>query len=283
MKGTVYLVGAGPGDPELLTVKALRLLRVADVVLHDDLVTPEILRLIPLTAQVLNVGKRCGRKQIRQHEINLMMITLAHAGLHVLRLKGGDPLIFGRAGEEMDALRRANVSYEIVPGITAALGAAAAAQISLTHRGLSSAVIFLTAQHASGHEGSDWSRLSTDGVTLVIYMLGNHYGEIAQRLATAGIAPATACIIVSRAASPHQQSYRTVLRDLHTVKPLPAPSLIIVGEVARLSQSLGSWSGTSIAPPLPVSPATSGHPAVFLEEHLPSQSVPVQENQERIA
>ena len=133
MKGKVYLVGAGPGDPELLTVKALRLLRTAQAVLHDDLVAPEILRVIPSTAQVHNVGKRCGKKRILQEEINFLMIALADSGLKVVRLKTGDPLIFGRAGEEIEALRRAGIAYEIVPGVTSALGAAAATQIPLTH------------------------------------------------------------------------------------------------------------------------------------------------------
>lgn len=117
MKGKVYLVGAGPGDPELLTVKALRLLKSANVVLHDDLVAPEILRLIPSSAQVENVGKRCGTKTMRQEEINFLLVTLAASGLQVVRLKSGDPLIFGRAGEEIEALRRSNVAYEIVPAL----------------------------------------------------------------------------------------------------------------------------------------------------------------------
>ncbi len=141
MKGKVYLVGAGPGDPELLTVKALRLLQTADAVLHDDLVSPEILQLIPATAQVHNVGKRCGKKKISQEEINFLMVALADSGLRVVRLKSGDPLIFGRAGEEIEALRKAGIPYEIVPGVTSALGAAAAAQIPLTHRRASSALV----------------------------------------------------------------------------------------------------------------------------------------------
>ena len=131
MNGKVYLVGAGPGDPELLTVKALRLLRTADVVLHDDLVTPEILQLISPNAEVQNVGKRCGVKTIRQEEINFLMVARAASGLEVVRLKSGDPLIFGRAGEEIEALRHSDVEYEIVPGVTSALGAAAAAGIPL--------------------------------------------------------------------------------------------------------------------------------------------------------
>src|SRR5271166_997515 len=134
MKGRVYLVGAGPGDPELLTVRALRLLKTADAVLHDDLVSAEILALASPLAQLHNVGKRCGAKKISQEEINFLMVAFASAGASVVRLKSGDPLIFGRAGEEVEALRHAGIDYEIVPGITAAFGAAAAAKIPLTHR-----------------------------------------------------------------------------------------------------------------------------------------------------
>ncbi|MGC2553221.1 MAG: SAM-dependent methyltransferase, partial [Candidatus Sulfotelmatobacter sp.] len=120
MNGKVYLVGAGPGDPELLTMKALRLLRTSDVVFHDDLVSPEILKLISPSAEVQNVGKRCGSKTIRQEEINLLLVSRAASGLQVVRLKSGDPLIFGRAGEEIEALHRSNIEYEIVPGVTSA-------------------------------------------------------------------------------------------------------------------------------------------------------------------
>src|SRR5450631_3137591 len=148
MRGKVYLVGAGPGDPELLTVKALRLLRTAEAVLHDDLVAPEILKLIPSSAQIYNVGKRCGKKKILQGEINCLMVALAASGLRVVRLKGGDPLIFGRAGEEIEALRANKIPFEIVPGVTSAMGAAAAAQIPMTHRRSSSAVVFITAHQA---------------------------------------------------------------------------------------------------------------------------------------
>src|SRR5713101_1621056 len=180
MKGKVYLIGAGPGDPELLTLKALRLLRSAEAVLHDDLVGPEILHLIPSTAQIHNVGKRCGKKKILQGEINFLMVALAASGLRVVRLKGGDPLIFGRAGEEIESLRRANIPYEIVPGVTSAMGAAATAQIPLTHRRASSALVLITAHRASEHQASEkdvaekdaWSKFVASGATLVIYMPG---------------------------------------------------------------------------------------------------------------
>src|SRR5580658_4498161 len=196
MTGKVYLVGAGPGDPELLTLKALRVLRTADAVLHDDLVAPEILKLIPVKAQVHNVGKRCGKKKIVQEEINFLMIALADSGLRVVRLKSGDPLIFGRGGEEIEALRRANVAFEIVPGVTSSLGAAAAAQIPLTHRRASSALVLITAHQASESEAANWGKLAASGATLAIYMPGRNYSEIAAKLKAAGVDGETPSVIV---------------------------------------------------------------------------------------
>src|ERR1700722_18246474 len=154
MTGKVYLVGAGPGDPELLTLKALRLLKTAQAVLHDDLVAPEILQLIPSTAQIHNVGKRCGKKKILQGEINCLMVALAASGLRVVRLKGGDPLIFGRAGEEIESLRSNNIPFEIIPGVTSAMGAAAAVQVPLTHRRASDALVLITAHESSEKQAS---------------------------------------------------------------------------------------------------------------------------------
>jgi len=235
MKGKVYLVGAGPGDPELLTLKALRLLRTAEAVLHDDLVAPEILSLIPPTAQVHNVGKRCGKKKILQGEINFLMVALAESGVNVVRLKSGDPLIFGRAGEEIDTLRRANVPYEIVPGVTSALGAAAAAQIPLTHRRSSSAVVFITAHQAAGSDAANWSKLAGSGATLVIYMPGQNYSEIAAKLIAAGLLSETPCAIISRATTRHQRTHRTTIADLTRAPQLAAPTLLVVGEVARFA------------------------------------------------
>jgi len=233
MKGKVYLVGAGPGDPELLTVKALRLLETADAVLHDDLVSAEILRLIPLAARVYNVGKRCGPKKRRQEEINFLMIALADSGLKVVRLKSGDPLVFGRVGEEIGALRHAEVSFEIVPGITSGLGAAAAAGIPLTHRRASSAVVFLTAHHATETEAANWSKLAASGATLVIYMPGRDYSELASRLHHAGVAPDTPCAIISRATTPDQQTFFITLSALSQAPQLEAPTLVVVGDVVR--------------------------------------------------
>jgi uroporphyrin-III C-methyltransferase len=237
VKGKVYLVGAGPGDPELLTLKALRLLQTAQAVLHDDLVAPEVLRLIPATAQVHNVGKRCGKKKILQEEINFLMIALADSGLRVVRLKSGDPLIFGRAGEEIESLRRANIPFEIVPGVTSSFGAAAAAQIPLTHRRASSALVMLTAHQAVGSEAANWRRLAGSGATLVIYMPGKNYSEIGAKLRAAGVAPETPCAIISRATTHHQRTHRTTVRELHTSAELPAPTLLLVGEVVRFADT----------------------------------------------
>jgi uroporphyrin-III C-methyltransferase len=239
MKGKVYLVGAGPGDPELLTVKALRLLRTADVVLHDDLVAPEILELIPPDTQVQNVGKRCGSKTMRQQEINFLLVTHAAAGLQVVRLKSGDPLIFGRAGEEIEELRRSNIEYEIVPGVTSALGAAAAAGIPLTHRRSSSTVVLTAGHRASENEtnGNDanWNRVAGDESTLVVYMPGHEYAGISSRLKGAGWAGETPCAIISRATTPHQRVYLTTISNLDRAPRLASPTLLVVGEVVKLA------------------------------------------------
>jgi uroporphyrin-III C-methyltransferase len=235
MKGKVYLVGAGPGDPELLTLKALRLLRTADAVLHDDLVGPEILKFASPAAQIRNVGKRSGQKKIRQEEINFLLVELAASGLQVVRLKSGDPLIFGRAGEEIDALRKAGIPCEIVPGVTSALGAAAAAQIPLTHRAASHALVLITGHQAFDSNPADWSRFVGSGATLAIYMPGKDYPKVADRLASAGFDRGTPCAIISRATTAHQQVHRTTIADLPQAPQLAAPTLLVVGEVVRLA------------------------------------------------
>jgi uroporphyrin-III C-methyltransferase len=235
MSGKVYLVGAGPGDPELLTRKALRLLQGAQAVLHDDLVSSEILKLIPKTALMHSVGKRCGTKKIMQQGINFLMVELANAGLDVIRLKGGDPLLFGRAGEEIESLRRANIDYEIVPGVTSAFAAAASAGIPLTHRHASSAIVFLTAHLAPEKDGSDWSKYVDGGATLAIYMPGRDYSVVVERLTRAGLVADTPCAVVSRATTAQEQIHRTTIQDLPRAPQLPAPTLLIVGEVVRLA------------------------------------------------
>jgi uroporphyrin-III C-methyltransferase len=237
VKGKVYLVGAGPGDPELLTLKAMRLLRTAQAVLFDDLVPPEILKLAPKSAQLHSVGKRCGPKKIMQAGINFLMVELAQAGVKVVRLKSGDPLIFGRAGEEIEALRRARIPYEIVPGVTSAFGAASSAGIPLTDRRASSAVVFLTAHLAPEKDGADWSKYADGGATLVIYMPGRDYSVVASRLVSAGLNPATPCAVVSRATTPQEQICRTTIQELHAAPQFPTPALLVVGEVVRLADS----------------------------------------------
>ncbi len=231
MNGKVFLVGAGPGEPDLLTVKALKLIESADVVLHDDLVSSEILELIPATAHVRNVGKRCGRKSTPQLEINALLIAFASFGLRVVRLKGGDPSIFGRGGEEMDALRKAGVEFEVVPGVTSALASAAAAQVSLTHRDKSSAVILLSSHPANPDQAVAWEAYVASGATLAVYMPGFHYRETADQLIGAGLNPATPCAIVSRATSKQQQVYRTTVAELPGAPQLPAPTLLLIGNV----------------------------------------------------
>ena len=235
MNGKVYLVGAGPGDPELLTVKALRLLQTAGAVLHDDLVAPEILELIPSAARVQNVGKRCGKKAMRQEEINFLMVALAASGVQVVRLKSGDPLIFGRAGEEIEALRRSNIAYEIVPGVTSALGAAAAAGIPLTHRQQSSTLILTAGHRASENSDTAWSNLAASDSTLVVYMPGHEYAELAARRSSAGFTEDTPCAIISRATTPRQRVHRTTISGLHLSPTLPAPTLLLVGKVVQFA------------------------------------------------
>ena len=231
MAGKVYLVGAGPGDPELLTRKAWRVLQSAAVVLHDDLVPEEILGALPPTAQQVNVGKRCGAKSISQDEINALMVQLAHEGKIVARLKSGDPLLFGRAGEEMEALRRAGIDFEVVPGVTAALGAAAAAQISLTDRRHASRVVFVTA-HREGGTGLGNERHVAADTTYVIYMPGHRYAELAAELQAAGIGAEIPCVVISRATTPEEAIFRTKVGELPESPAAASPSLIVVGIVA---------------------------------------------------
>jgi uroporphyrin-III C-methyltransferase len=237
MKGKVYLVGAGPGDPDLLTMKAVRLLKSAAVVLHDDLVSNEILALISPKAELRNVGKRCGAKRISQTEINFLMIALAESGLDVVRLKSGDPLIFGRGGEEMEALCRAGIEFEVVPGVTAGLAAAAAAQIPLTHRDISHALVFLTENSADGREAADWKKLVASGVTLAIYMPGHDNRALAMRLMDAGVRAETPCAVISRASTGEQRIAVRTVGSMQKGPDLPSPSLFIVGEVVGFAQA----------------------------------------------
>jgi uroporphyrin-III C-methyltransferase len=231
MTGKVYLIGAGPGDPELLTLKAARLLAGADVVLHDALVSDGVLAKISSAAEIINVGKRAGQKLLTQDEINALLVSYGRTRATVVRLKGGDPSVFGRAGEEIEALRRAGIEYEIVPGISAALGAAAAAGISLTDRRVASQLLFSTFSRGIDGSAMDWGCV-TSTTTLVLYMPGADYAEVSERLLEGGLLAGLPCVIVSQATGAQQQVRWSSVGRLAKEERLPAPALLIVGRVA---------------------------------------------------
>lgn len=239
--GTIYLVGAGPGDPDLLTLRAARLIESAQIIVHDGLVDPAILSLARDDAELISVAKQRSKHTLPQDRINALLIREALAGRDVVRLKGGDPLIFGRGGEEAEDARAAGVPVEIVPGISAANGAAAAAQIALTHRDASSIVSFVAGQ-CKGLSDQDWSGLAGKGRTLVIYMGVKTAPQIAEKLMEDGLAPEMPVAIIENAARPEMRVIRGLLAvlpelvDLHAVK---SPALIVIGEVtARADASL---------------------------------------------
>lgn len=231
LPGSVYLVGAGPGDPELLTLKAVRLIESASVILHDDLVSQDVLSLASPTAEVVNVGKRCGTKRITQEEINLLMVEHALAGRSVVRLKSGDPLLFGRAVEEMASLAEAGVPYEIVPGISAGFAAAASLGRSLTDRDWASNVVFSTGHHAQSHNRSQLPALEDS--TRVVYMPGRDLQLLAAQWLDEGLPPDFPCAIVARAALPDEYVLYTTLGNLGSAEHLPAPSVLIAGWAVR--------------------------------------------------
>ena len=234
---TVFLVGAGPGDPELLTLKAAKVLRSADVVLHDELVSAEILRLIPATARLINVGKRSRKKSVAQEEINRLLVQHALMGLQVVRLKGGDPFIFGRGGEELQALREAGIKVEVVPGVTAALGAAAAVQIPLTHRDVSSALIVVTGSSKQQDQVANWPDRIPSNATVIVYMPGNDLAALAARLLASGVAAETPCAIIGSATQESERVHITTVANLAASPDLSAPRLLVVGEVVRLADA----------------------------------------------
>ena len=230
VKGMVYLVGAGPGDPELLTMKAVRLLESADVVFHDDLVPDEVLALAHRHALITSVGKRCGRPRITQQGIHSLMIEAARAGQSVVRLKSGDPLVFGRAGEEIAALRAAGVEFEVVPGVTAAFAAGAALKLPLTDRQYASKLIFCTGHHATGKDPAPiWTGPLPEDATLVIYMPGRDTARLARELAESGVAADVPCAAVSQAATARQTHAVSRLEGLAEMECGPAPLMVLVG------------------------------------------------------
>lgn len=237
--GTVTLVGAGPGDPDLLTVKACRAIAAADAVVYDRLVSREILDLVPPKAKKVDVGKKTRCHPVPQPEINALLVRLARAGLHVVRLKGGDPFLFGRGSEEMIHLRRAGIRVNVVPGITAAQGCAAAAGVPLTHRGLASGVR-LMAGHCrnDGALDLDWDGLADSSTTLVVYMGLANVGEISSRLMAAGRSGDTPVLAVSEGTTPHEKRLSTTLAKVAPdceANRIGGPVLFIIGEVVRIS------------------------------------------------
>src|ERR1700761_1672745 len=229
-KGRVYLVGAGPGDPELLTMRAVRLLESADVVFHDDLVPDEVLALAHRHALVTSVGKRCGRPRITQQGIHSLMIEAARAGQSVVRLKSGDPLVFGRAGEEIAALRAAGVEFEVVPGVTAAFAAGASLALPLTDRKYASKLIFATGHHAEGKDAAPvWSGPLPEDATLVIYMPGRDTARLARELAEAGVAADVPCAAGAAGAAAREAHAGSRLDGFAEMECGPAPLLVLVG------------------------------------------------------
>jgi len=252
VNGKVYLVGAGPGDPELLTLKALRILRQADAVLHDDLVSPQILSHAPKKARIDDVGKRGGQKSTPQEAIHFLMIELARQGLQVVRLKGGDPLVFGRAGEEIQALRKAGIEFEVVPGVTSVLAAAAAAEIPLTMRSTASSLLILTGRFADDRSLPDLRSLLASGTTIALYMPGPDTRITASKLAAAGLSLETPVAIVSRASTPAQQLTLTTLQELPQIAVQAKPSILILGDVVHLSKPDWLRLETLYGQPLPL-------------------------------
>jgi len=248
--GTVHLVGAGPGDPELITIRGRRLLEAADAVVHDRLVGPGLLELIPAGTLRVDVGKAGYGHAVSQPEISATLVRLARAGLDVVRLKGGDPFVFGRGGEEAAALRAAGIPFEIVPGITAGVAGSAFAGIPVTHRGLARSVAFVTGHEdtTSGGPPIDWSSLARID-TVVVYMASRTAAAVARALVGAGRAPETPAAVIVEASLPSQEVHLTDLAGL--VRDAGGPNdgrvaLLVVGEVVALAPSL-AW----FAPPHP--------------------------------
>jgi uroporphyrin-III C-methyltransferase len=243
MRGFVSLVGAGPGDPELLTVKGLRRLRAADTVVYDALIGAELLRECRADAELIDVGKRAGQPSPSQSSINAVLIARARAGQLVVRLKGGDPFVFGRGGEEADALQAAGVPWEVVPGISSAIGVAAYAGIPVTHRGLASSFAVVTGHPAEGHgpTRSDLAGLARSVDTLVVLMGVGRLAEIAADLLAGGRAPITPAAVIRWGTTAEQEivvgSLATIADDVARAG-LGAPATLVVGEVVRLRERL---------------------------------------------
>lgn len=246
--GEVYIVGAGPGDPELLTFKALRLMQQADIVYYDALVSREVLDLCRRDADKVFVGKKRSNHAVAQQGINQLMIDAASSGKRVVRLKGGDPFVFGRGGEEIQALRAAGIAYQVVPGITAAGAASCYTGIPLTHRDYAQSVRFVTGFLKSGEPNTGFAALTNTNETVIFYMGLHSLERLTKGLMDAGRSPQTPIAIISQASMPTQQVMTATLQDIvakHEANPLPTPALLIVGEVAKLHDEL-AWYGEHI-------------------------------------
>lgn len=240
-KGKVYLIGAGPGDPELLTVKAHRLIQQADVILIDWLVGDALYPLFPDHAERIFVGKKCGKHSMKQDDINALMVKKAQSGATVVRLKGGDPSIFGRLAEETDTLTQCGVPFAVIPGVTAASGVAAYSGIPLTHRECSQSVKFVTAHLKDGSMGADWSHLAKDPSTLVFYMGLNRVSQIQDALVKHGMRATMPIAVVDQGTTQNQQVVCSTLDDLNAkeaLKDFAGPALIVVGEVVSRRQAV---------------------------------------------
>lgn len=241
--GTVWLVGAGPGDPDLLTVKALRLIQQADVVIHDRLVSQPIMDLIPATTRRIYVGKARSDHAVPQEDINQLLVTEARAGHKVLRLKGGDPFIFGRGGEELELLSAAGISFEVIPGITAASGCAAYAGIPLTHRDYAQSVRFITGHLKNDGVNLHWPELMDPMQTLVFYMGLVGLQAICEQLVAHGRDPNTPVALIEKGTTPQQRVIIATLSTINervTAEKVSAPTLTIIGDVVQLHRKL-SW------------------------------------------
>ena len=242
VEGHVYLIGAGPGDPDLLTVRALRLIEQAEIVVHDRLVSDEIMALVPANAQRIDVGKAPDHHPFPQANINALLVSLAARGGKVIRLKGGDPYMFGRGSEEVAELRDAGVSYTVVPGITSAQGIASRTGVPLTHRGLATGVRFVTGHCRAGHElDLDWKSLADPDTTLAVYMGRGQAAEIASRLIGAGLSADTPAMLVVDGTRATEERHFTTLAHLGEVAATldaKRPTLMMIGRVVSLADAL---------------------------------------------